>query len=265
MRARIVHWLPLLAFPFTLAACVDTTDDQVVDFEAVASGPADAAFGEPLSFQGSQGWAITLTRARLHIGALYLAETLPPSGAEDSCILPGNYLAQVVQGRDIDLLSSERQAFPSKGHGSSLEARAAQVWLTGDDVNLADAPMPPTVILQVQGSAQRAGELRPFTAELTIANNRVSSDGGAVLDSAICNQRIVSPIPTSIRVHGAGTLWLRVDPRLLFANVDFAALSLEGDVFVFKDDASDEPSRTLYENLTQPGPLYAFSWLDEQR
>ncbi len=40
----------------------------------------------------------------------------------------------------------------------------------------------------------------------------------------ICKERIVSPIPTSIRVRAGGALWLRVDPRQLFTNVDFGAL-----------------------------------------
>ena len=259
---RVLLWLPLIASLLTVPACIDSSGDQVVDFQAVASGPADAVLGDPLSFQGAQGWAVTLTTARLHIGALYLAENLPPSDAQPSCVLPGDYVAQVVQGRDIDLLSSEPQAFPVLGHGTPLEAHAGQVWLTSDDVNLADVPTPPTVILRVLGSAQRGSELRPFQAELTIANNRVSSSAGE-LTSSICNERIVSPLPTSIRVHGAGVLWLRVDPRLLFTNVDFGALEAQGDTFVFKDDSSDEPSEALYENLKQAGP-YDFSWVDER-
>jgi hypothetical protein len=263
MQAGLVRFsLPLLALVLTVPACAGKSSDQVVDFEAVASGPADAVPGEPFSFQGSQGWSVTLTAARLHVGALYLAETLPPADAQEDCILPGDYAAQVVQGRDVDLLSSEPQAFPAPGHGTSLEARAGQVWLTSDDVNLADVPTPPTVILHVLGSAKRESELRPFAAELTIADNRVSSSGGAAGEASICNERIVSPIPTSIRVNGAGALWLRVDPRRLFTNVDFGALEAEGDVFVFKDDSSDEPSKTLYENLTQAGPMYDFSWVD---
>ena len=263
MRASLVPSLfalvtSLLATP----ACVGTTGDQMVDFEAVASGPQDAVSGQPFSFQGSHGWQVTLTTASLHIGALYLAEAMPVSGAQaTSCILPGNYLAQVVEGRDIDLLSNEPQAFPTLGRGSTFEALAGQVWLTSGDVNLANAPSPPTVILHLLGSATRDGERRPFEARLTIASNRVTASGGAAGGSPICKERIVSPIPTSIRVQSAGALWLRVDPRLLFTNVDLGALEADGDVFVFKDDSSDQPSANLYNNLKQAGPLYDFSWV----
>ena len=204
MRPWLVSLLlPLLAL--TSPACVGTTGDQVVDFEAVASGPSDAGSGEPLSFAGSRGWRVTLTTATLHVGALYLAEAMPVSGAQaTSCILPGSYVAQVVEGRDIDLLSSEPQAFPALGRGTTLEAHAGQVWLTSSDVNLANAPTPATVILHLLGSAQRAGELRPFEAKLTIAQNRVSASGDAPVGQAgspICKERIVSPIPTAIRVR----------------------------------------------------------------
>jgi hypothetical protein len=260
----VLSCLPLLALVLATPACVGTTGDQVLDFEAVASGPADAVSGQPLSFDGSQGWQVRLTRAYLHVGALYLAETLPSSDAQASpCILPGNYVAQVVQGRDVDLLSNEPQAFPTAGRGSTLEAHAGQVWLTGGDVDLADDPTPPTVILQVSGSAQRESELRPFEATLTIAENRVSTSTEAASSSAICDERIVSPISTSIRIQARGALWLRVDPRRLFTDVDFGALEADGDVFVFKDDSSDQPSAKLYDNLKQAGDSYEFSWVAE--
>lgn len=263
MRTRFVSlWFSVLAFVFGTPACVGTTGDQVVDFQAVASGPKDAVAGEPLSFEGAQGWQVTLTHASLHIGALYLAEALPDS-AETSCILPGDYVAQVVEGRDIDLLSSAAQAFPARGRGTTVEAHAGQVWLSGGDVNLANDPDPATVILDLLGSAQRGSERRPFQAKLTIAGNRVASSSGAVGDSPICNERIVSPIPTQISPQNAGALWLHIDPRLLFSNVDFGALEAQGDVFVFKDDSSDQPSAKLYDNLKQAGPLYDFSWVPQ--
>ncbi|HKO47485.1 MAG TPA: hypothetical protein VJV79_07170 [Polyangiaceae bacterium] len=259
----VTRSLALLALLLATPTCVGTTGDQVVDFEAVASGPTDAVTGQPLSFEGSRGWQVTLTNARLHIGAIYLAASMPVSGAQaTSCVLPGSYVAQVVQGRDVDLLSNEPQSFPTPGRGMTLQALAGQVWLTSGDVNLANVPAPPTVILRLSGNAQRGSELRPFEAELTIAANRVSSDGGPAGASTICKERIVSPIPTSIRIQSEGALWLRVDPRRLFTNVDFGALESRGGVFVFKDDSSDQPSANLYNNLKQAGSLYDFTWAD---
>lgn len=265
------HCLGLLGLCGALACaaqgCVGTTGGDSVTFDAAASGPPDAVSGQPLVFAGARGWQVTLDTARLHVGAVYLADSLPVSGAQaTSCTLPGNYVAQVTQGLDVDLLSSEPQRFPVRGQGLTLEALAGQVWLTGGDVNQVSDPPVPTVVLALSGSAQLAGtpgENRPFTAQLTIASNRLSAGTGPAGADPICKERIVSPIPTSIEITSQGALWLHVDPRNLFTNVDFGALSPNdaGDGFSFKDDSSDQPSANLYNNLRQGGSLYSFSWV----
>lgn len=244
-----------------LTACVGTTGGELVEFDAVASGPGDAVAGEPLRFQTSRGWQVELSTARLYVGALYLVDSFPVSGAQaTSCVLQGSYVAEVVQGLQVDLLSSAPQRFPTPGRGSTLSARAGQVWLTGGDVNRADDPARPTVILQLSGTATLKGEVRPFDAALTIANNRIST-GSTAGAAPICKERIVSPIGTDVRIERSGALWLRVDPRRLFTNVDFGALQQVGERFAFRDDSSDQPSANLYNNLKQGGDLYVFSWV----
>lgn len=245
----------------TLGGCVGTTGGELVDFDAAASGPADAVAGQPLRFRTSRGWDVSLSTARMHIGALYLVDSFPVSGAQaTSCVLQGSYVAEVVQGLDVDLLSSAPQRFPNLGRGSTLPARAGQVWLTAGDVNRVDDPPRPTVVLELSGTASLNGEERPFDAKLTIAGNRLSvgSTAGA---APICKERIVSPIATDVQVERTGALWLRVDPRRLFTNVDFGALAPVGDRFAFRDDSSDQPSANLYNNLKQGGDLYVFSWV----
>lgn len=273
MNQRWLSRLGLCALASALHACMGTTGDDTVNFEAAASGPEDAVSGEPLIFDGARGWQVTLDSARLHIGAIYLADSQPVSGAQaTSCNLPGNYVAQVTQGRDVDLLSPAAQRFPVLGRGLTLEALAGQVWLTGGDVNQVSDPPKPTVILELSGSARLGDEVRPFDAQLTIAGNRLAagSGTGAAGSALICKERIVSPIPTSVQVkNDGGALWLRIDPRRLFTNVDFGALSAnDGDTessgavrFSFKDDSSDQPSANLYQNLKQSGALYTFSWV----
>ena len=127
----------LFACCFPLAVgCVGTTGADIVDFDAAAAGPRDARAGEPLSFTNDRGFAVELGRATLHVGALYLDQTFPVSGAQSAtCILPGTYVAEATLGRDVDLLDPSPQTFPGGGHGTTLEARAGQVWLTHDDVN----------------------------------------------------------------------------------------------------------------------------------
>jgi len=249
---------PLAALVIFASACVGTSGGEVVDFRAAASGPADAT-GEPLAFDTTRGWHVTLSTARLHIGALYLVDSSPPSGAQaTSCVLPGSYVAQVLEGLDVDLLSGKPQLFPVHGQGVTFEALAGQIWLTGGDVD--DTTAKPTVILRLSGNAERGGEQKPFVANLTIDKNRISDDANASVDS-ICKQRIVSR-PLSLWVEHSGALRLRIDPRRLFTNVDFSALEAAGEGFAFRDDSSDQPSANLYNNLTQGGDLYSFTWVN---
>ncbi len=65
--------------------------------------------------------------------------------------------------------------FPVLGHGTTLQALSAQVWLTGGDVNNPDDPPQPTVVICSWRAAHTNGAMtRKFEAQLTIANNRIS-------------------------------------------------------------------------------------------
>jgi hypothetical protein len=81
----------------------------------------------------------------------------------------------------------------------------------------------------------------------------------------------VTPIPTpDVTIQREGGLLLRVDPRLLFVNVDFAALGKFSSGYGFSDDPSQadptsplyysQPSANLYQNIHSAGSLYRFSW-----
>jgi hypothetical protein len=187
------------------------------------------------------------------VGALYLNQSLPVSGAQNtSCILPGTYVAEVTIGAEVDLLSPAEQPFPRLGTGVTIPALAGQVWLTGGDINtLADA----TPILHVEGTADQNGVSLAFAGTLTIGVNRAANATGG---NPVCKQRIVSPIPASLEPRAGGRLLFTVDPRLFFVNVDFTA-PMSG-AYVFPDDSSDQPGRNLYQNLHSSAP-YHFAWV----
>ena len=152
--------------------CVGTTGGELVDFEAGAAGPRDAVAGEPLAFTTDRGFDVALTRATLHVGAMYLDQAFPVSGAQStSCILPGTYVAEVTRGVDVDLLDPDPTAFPGGGQGTTLPARAGQVWLTHGDVNAAVDPSDEP-ILDFAGTSTVGGEERDFTGTVTISSNR---------------------------------------------------------------------------------------------
>jgi hypothetical protein len=244
--------------------CVETTGGRIVSFEAVAGGPEDAA--NPLAFETERGYAVTLTRARLHVGAVYLNETAPISVAqESSCLLPGLYAGQVTSSLDVDLLSSELVRFPERGTGNSHPAVVGEVWLTGGEVN---APDDNTPILRVAGTAERGEDRFPFEGTLTIGSNRTGPLKNSALPGAdpICRQRIVSPIPLELMLGQGGTLVLRIDPRGLFANVEFSELENEGTEdapsYRFDDAMSNQPSIALFNGLRSRSGVYALAFVE---
>ena len=78
MRRR--HGLLLITPLFVVGACVGQTVGDAIDFPVAAVGPPNAVAGQPFACSESGGWAITLTQASLHVGAVYLNQSQPVSG-----------------------------------------------------------------------------------------------------------------------------------------------------------------------------------------
>lgn len=264
MKRRVKSTLVGLSCLLLGSSCVGTTGGELIAFEAAASGPENAVAGEPYRFVTNRGWSVTLTTAKLHIGAVYLNRSMPVSGVQNtSCILPDTYIAQVTSALDVDLLSPEPQPFPMLGEGTTTPpAIVGQVWLTGGRIDRVDDRTP---ILQIEGVAERDGDRRPFTGKITIGSNRIAGGADATNAGAspICKQRIVSPIPVDIALKKGGALRLRVDPYYLFPNVDFAELPAQNGAFAFTDDvkSEDQPSINLYRNLRAALRLYTLEWV----
>lgn len=252
-----------LAAPLT--ACVGTTGSDLVTFEAAAAGPEDAVAGQPFVFTSGRGYEVTLTRAKLHVGAVYLNRARPVSGAQaTSCVLPGIYVAEVTEGLDVDTLSPAPQPFPMKGEGTADHAIVGEVWLTNGDVNALEDQ---GVILDVAGTATRGGDTFPFEGKLTIGANRVPPVADPSLPSAhpICKERIVSPIDVSLTPKNGGSLLLRIDPRGWFTDVDFAKLASDSNappLYAFDDETVPGPDASLYRGLQARTGVYQFSWIE---
>jgi hypothetical protein len=268
-----------LAAPF-LVACTGTTGYQLVTFYAAGEGVADAQPGQPYNFM-SDRFQVSLTKAVLHIGAMYLDESLPTSGAaESACTLPGTYVGEVRAGRDIDMLDPSPQEFPvlagaiAPGLGSTIPAAVGQVWLSGPDVNsTAEQTAPGTIlpaVLVVEGTATDTTNAMafPFAGSISIKPRSAAPPNTALPGTnPICEQRIVSQIRVDITLSQAGRLILHLDPKPLFAKADFSEFSepfsKDPLLYAFQDQGqsnSDQPSRKLYENLRASGPVYRFEW-----
>jgi len=274
---------------FLSTGCVGTAGGELFDFDAYATGPSDSVSGSPYTFTTGRGYVVTLTRAKLHVGAVYLNRTVPTSVASNtSCFLPGIYVAEVTTGLDVDALLPELQRFPVHGTATTDFARAGEVWLTGGDINVENDS---TVILDIAGSAAKDGAQWPFEGTITIGKNRapVVSDPALPSSKPICKERIVTPIPVRILPKKGGRLVLRVDPSGWFANVDFAQATIDptNPVYTLHDvsgsgccssapasaDAGsnsgptcapttlcDQPSSSLYDGLRSSIGPYTFFW-----
>jgi hypothetical protein len=228
-------------FAVALAAC-GTTGGNIVSFDVVAQGKPGA--GDAVT---GLGWHVVLSEAKLHVGAVYLNLAVTISGSQGtSCILPGVYTAQELAPLDIDALSTAPQPFPQAATGTDDQTRTGEVWLTGGDIN---ADTDSTVIARLAGTATRAAQVIPFTAQITIsAGNRgiPPSNPAQPSQHPICKQRIVSPIPIDVHPRDGGTLAITVDPSGWFANVDFTQLPPDG---TFPDDDGNLASQNLFTAL----------------
>lgn len=265
--------LALLLAAAVPLACTGTTGYRLVTFYAAASGASDAVAGQAYSFDTPSGAHVTLTQATLHVGALYLTQSVPQSGGGPSpCTLPGTYqgafVGEVRGGGDVDLLNPAVQELPVTGDGSSIPAATGQVWLMHGDVTAASDPLP---LLSLAGTVDTGGGPVPFAAGVTIDQGRLpnastasSSTSGLPGSVQICTLRIVSGIPVDLTLTQSGTLVLHLEPKALFEDVDFTDLppcDSSTDELCFTNDDSNKSSRNLFTNLTTAGAVYTFGWL----
>lgn len=267
MRALRPRALVLLAGVLFGTACIGTTGSDLVSFKAYGAGPADLPNDAPvhgLSFVNGRGWSITLTRAKVRLGALYLNRSVPVSGGQErECFLPGVYVAQVLSGITVDALSTTLQPFPELGSGTADHAVTGEVWLTGGRIDEQDDR---TTIADVAGTATRGAESMRFEGTVTIGKNRRSPQTDPARPGAnpLCASRIVTPIPVSITPTDGGSLVVRVDPRGWFANVELAELtpvSPGSDLRRIPDDSESQPSLNLFNGLRAASGVYRFEWL----
>ncbi len=256
----------LLLFLLLTLSCNGTTGYDLVQFYAAASGPADAVKGKPYTFD-VEGGRVTLTHATLHVGALYLSQAAPTSGGGPApCTPPGTYdgvfVGEVRGGGDVDLLDSSPQQLSVNGDGTTVPPATGQVWLMQDDVNSPDQG----TILTLVGTFTSGNKTQTFSGAISIDGSRIATPKPTDPlpgNAQICKLRIVSNIPVQLTLSQGGTLLLQVDPRGLFNAVPLATLpACQGGPtdLCFTNDASNEASSSLFDNLTGTGP-YRFAWL----
>lgn len=265
MRRSWIAPLALALLAVSASSCLGSTGGSRFAFDAYVGGPVDAD-GAAYLFDNDLGFEVTLTSARLHLGAVYLNESLPTSVASDtSCVLAGIYVAEVHAGIDVDVLSPTLVELPEQGAATSDHAQTAEVWLSSGDI---DATSDPTIVAFVEGTAVRGDDVYPFRGAVTIGANRVVVPTDPALPGAkpICKQRIVTPIRVDLTPSEDGVLVLRIDPAGWFGNVDFSKLeqtSVDPLLYTFRDDDGDAPSRNLYAGIRASAGVYDVQWVED--
>jgi hypothetical protein len=259
---RPCAWVALLAAIALAAACDGSTGSEIVSFEAYAKGP-EGARGPGYTFQNGRGYTVVLDRMRLRIGGLYLNRSLPVSGGQErSCFLPGVYVAEVPSELLLDVLDERPQKFPGLGHGTRDRGIAGEVWLTGARI---DAPTDASVILDVAGKATRGTTVFPFEGQLTISANRRPQVVDATRPGAdpLCSKRIVTPIAVDVTPEEGGALTVQVDPKGMFANVEFSELQAPeatGRPYRFADTDVGQPNVALFAGMRAAAGVYQFNF-----
>ena len=201
-------------FAVILAACTTTTGGDRFEFPLGVAGPEDFAVGQPFATNFAD--EVTLTKATVHVGGVYLNRSRSLSGAQaQACVMQGIYDAEMTDGGDIDALSPTPQWRTARA--TAGQAVTAEVWLNGSDVNALDDE---TLIVDLAGTASREGQQYPFAAQIHIGKNRLvpPSDTAQPGMNPPCKLRIVSPIAVDFDLAVGGKLLVRVDPRKWLQN-----------------------------------------------
>lgn len=264
----------LLLLGLSSSACSPTqTGGEAISFHAYASGPMAAAGS--LSFDTGAGFHVELTRATMHIGAVYLrlGQTNPGS-ANASCVGDTTYGLQVPGPVDFDVLNAAPREFSVLGSATSDPDQSGEIWLVYGDINQVTTTTPtggPPVIVAVAGVATKDKATYPFQGSLTIGQNHLVPPASIAQpgQNPICKQRIVAPIPLDIQPTVGGDLLLRVDPRPWFSGVDFSTLlpGEDGDTLEIPDSSTGSgpdaaAGRAFFTAVTgASAEVYQFSWV----
>jgi hypothetical protein len=278
------RWLAALAFALGgLLGCSSTTGSGRFAFEVSAAGVASLEAG-PLTFTTQTGWSVTLSRADVTLGPVYL-NVIPPLRSATRSVLDllipnaraqaaehldtGRIVGEVLGQVTFSALSSQPVPFSVLGTLTEEEVRTAEVWFYPAPGTSPDATQIDTAALVVAGEATRDGEVVPFRGSLVLDDDWLSEQpAGARGSQSILEIRQVRGVAASFVPREGGRLELRVDITRLFRGADFSRL---GDSPIGADgvrelvqvrSGRDQVMTNLYQGLREANGTYAVSWID---
>jgi hypothetical protein len=265
----------------TCSACTGGTGSKRFAFEARVRGTAPPASGS-YQFVNEKGWSITLSRAMVTLGPVYLNVIPPLRGASaslwDYVIRPawaageshlgaGRVVGEVLSQVSFDALSSSFVDFPTTGTITQEEIRTAEIWFYPEPGTPADAAKLDTVALDLAGSAERAGTVVRFRGQLKLDDTWIANQSaGSRGNQSLIDIRQVRGIPASFFPTEGGELQIEVDVKPLLRGADFASLAgdksdADGTKLLLPGKAGDQVMTNLYQGLHEVEHTYSVRWV----
>jgi hypothetical protein len=222
------------------AGCTTGTGSKRFPFEAQVGGTA-ANDGGPFTFNNETGWTITLDRAEVTLGPIYLNVVVPLSDTKtsllDLLVRPawaqgaghlnvGRVVGEVLAQTTFSALSDQLVAFPSAGTITEEQVRTVDVWFYPEPGVSPDATKISNVALNVAGRAVRGDDQVSFRGALVLDDAWLSEQTeGTRGTQSVAAIRQVRGIPAAFVPHEGGRLEIRFDVTRPFRGANFANLS----------------------------------------
>ena len=282
----ITTFAGLGVFALAGSGCAGGTGSKRFNFEARAGGAVKATSG-PFTFNNQTGWTITLTKADVTIGPLYL-NVVPPLRDDTQSFLDlfvkkawahgeghlgaGRIIGEVLGQVKFSALSSNMVPFPIQGSITQEEVRTAEVWFYPEPGVSPDTTKIDTVALDVAGTATRDGASIRFRGALTL-NDAWQPDvpTGTRGNLSIAEIRKVRGIQTEFFPSEGGRLEIRVDITRFFRGADFSNLESnpsdkDGTKVLVQSKTgkatTDQVMTNLYQGLREANGTYSVRWTD---
>ena len=270
--------------------CAGTTGGKRFSFDAKIGGIARDRVG-PFTFVNERGWTITLTKADVTLGPVYLNIVTPLSGGQetsgqetflnyfvkkayasgDDHLEGGRVVGEVLAQVKFSALSSDLVTFPSQGTISEEPVRTTDLWFYPAPGVSPDTTKIDTVALDVAGTASQGSTTLRFRGALILNDAWLSESTSATqANQSIASIRRLRGIASSFLPKEGGALEVRVDVRALFRGADFSNLELnpsdaDGTKVLVQSKTgkvtTDQVMTNLYQGLRSSTGTFTVRWV----
>lgn len=244
------------------------TGNKRFAFEARAAGAprADGAASGAFTFDNETGWSITLRRANVTLGPVYLNVIAPRESRLESGRVVGEVLGQIA----FDALSPTEVPFPTRGTITDDEVRTVDLWFYPRAGVAPETTKIDTVALDVAGEATKGADDVRFRGTLVLDDAWLPAvQPGEPGGQTILTVRQVRGIPADFIPTEGGHLTLRFDVKACFRGADFASLAQnpedpDGTKILVQSKSgkylTDQVMTNLYEGMRAQNGTYSVTW-----